>query len=194
MYKLYYKQIIMEKINKENTAKEDNSTKKIIDKIKKKEIIQATIEKVKIKDFPIDTEERKSYIENNKKLLEEYRERQKKHSANWFAFDYMSKYPGQYILLKDIQEYCSNSYKEINGEILGDPPRSFEICRKNTLPLAWEEEKVSKYKLVRFNPSRVEKISDGTVVDVPVTITDQDITFDSNVDLTGHVIKVWYES
>ena len=153
----------MEEVNKEYTAKESKLTKKTLDMVKKKEIIQTTIEKVKMKDFPMDCEERKSYIENNKKILEDYRERQKRHTANWFAFDYMSKYPGQYVLLKDVQEYCSNSYKEINGEILGDPPRSFEICRKNTLPLAWEEAKVSKYKLVRFNPSRVEKITDNIV-------------------------------
>ena len=52
----------------------------------------------------------------------------------------------------------------------------------------------STYNINNIRSFRVEKISDGTVVDVPVTITNQDITFDSNVDLTGHVIKVWYES
>jgi hypothetical protein len=132
-------------------------------KAEKKAITKANIEKAKMKDFPIDEEEKKIYRDHNLKILESYREKHNVNTANWFAFDFMSKYPGEYVLLKDVQEYCSNSYKEINGEILGDPPRSFEICRKNTLPLAWEEAKVSKYKLVRFNPSRVEKITDNIV-------------------------------
>jgi hypothetical protein len=27
----------------------------------------------------------------------------------------------------------------VKGEILGDPPRAFELCRKNVMPLDWDE-------------------------------------------------------
>jgi hypothetical protein len=132
-------------------------------KAEKKAITKANIEKAKMKDFPIDEEEKKIYRDHNRKILESYREKHNANTANWFAFDFMSRYPGEYVLLKDVQEYCSNCYKKVHGEILGDPPRAFEICRKNIFPLAWEEAKVSKYKLVRFNPDRIEEINENIV-------------------------------
>jgi 5-methylcytosine-specific restriction endonuclease McrA len=75
-----------------------------------------------------------------------------KSGANKYAFDYMKIHAGKFVRLKDVQEYCNQRTKDETGEGLGDPPRAFEILRKDILPLEWEEKKEGRYKSVKYNP------------------------------------------
>jgi 5-methylcytosine-specific restriction endonuclease McrA len=61
---------------------------------------------------------------------------------------------GKYVKVKDVQEYCSNKHKQVTGHVFGDPPRPFEILRKDRLPLEWDEFKVGKDKFVKYAPHK----------------------------------------
>jgi len=123
------------------------------------------IEEAKSSDIPSDIEEREAFIKKSKTEIDAAKSKFGLHTANYFAFEYMSMYPGQYVLCKEVQEYCSVKTKEIKGEVLGDPPRAFEMCRKNYYPLEWDEQKVGRLKLVRFNPDKKGEVTDQVYKD-----------------------------
>lgn len=129
------------------------------------EELQLMIKNAKISDFP--SEEKGGEIENFKKKcyteLIETQNTLRVNSANWFAFEFMAKYPGEYVLCKEVQEHCSLRNKEVKGEILGDPPRAFELCRKNVMPLDWSEVQVGRYKLVRYTPEKRQNATESIV-------------------------------
>jgi 5-methylcytosine-specific restriction endonuclease McrA len=77
-----------------------------------------------------------------------------KKGANKYAFDYMKLHAGEFVRIKDVQEYCSQQHKLKTGCVLGDPPRAFEILRKDKLPLEWEEKKIGNEKYVKFAPHK----------------------------------------
>lgn len=81
-----------------------------------------------------------------------------KSGANLYAFEFLKLNLNKYVRLKDIQEYCNKRTKEKTGEPLGDPPRAFEILRKDHLPLEWSEYKHGRYKYVKYTPHMKEKI------------------------------------
>jgi hypothetical protein len=65
----------------------------------------------------------------------------------------------KYVRNKDVQEYCNQRTKDETGQPLGDPPRAFEILRKDRLPLEWSEYKYKRNKYVKYTPRMKEKIS-----------------------------------
>ena len=76
-----------------------------------------------------------------------------KNGANKYAFEFMKKNLCKYVSLTQVQDYCNEENKRITGQPLGDPPRAFEILRKNKLPNEWEEIKINNKKYVKFSPS-----------------------------------------
>ena len=84
--------------------------------------------------------------------------------ANSYAFDFMRKNAGRFVRLADVQEYCSEQHKKLTGKVLGDPPRSFEILRKDKLPLEWDEFEVRGLKYVKYAPHKKAMYTD-TIVD-----------------------------
>jgi hypothetical protein len=81
-----------------------------------------------------------------------------KRGANLYAFEYLKLHLNKYVKIKDVQEYCNKRTKEVTGSPLGDPPRSFEILRKDKLPLEWSEIKYKKLKYVKYTPNNKIKI------------------------------------
>uniref|UniRef100_A0A6C0EVH8 HNH nuclease domain-containing protein n=1 Tax=viral metagenome TaxID=1070528 RepID=A0A6C0EVH8_9ZZZZ len=75
-----------------------------------------------------------------------------KKGANMYAFEYLKLNLNKYVRIKDVQEYCNKRTKEETGHPLGDPPRAFEILRKDKLPLEWSEIKYKKNKYVKYTP------------------------------------------
>ena len=86
-----------------------------------------------------------------------------KRGANSYAFDYMRKNAGRFVRLADVQEYCSEQHKKKTGSVLGDPPRSFEILRKDRLPLEWDEFEVRGLKYVKYAPHKKAEYTDTIV-------------------------------
>jgi 5-methylcytosine-specific restriction endonuclease McrA len=78
--------------------------------------------------------------------------------ANLYAFEYLKLNLNKYVRIKDVQEYCNMRTKEVTGHPLGDPPRAFEILRKDKLPLEWSEIKYRKNKYVKYTPHIKEKV------------------------------------
>ena len=81
-----------------------------------------------------------------------------KKGANLYAFDFLKLNLNKYVRIKDVQEYCNKRTKEETGHPLGDPPRAFEILRKDKLPLEWSELKYKKNKYIKYTPHIKEKI------------------------------------
>jgi hypothetical protein len=81
-----------------------------------------------------------------------------KKGANMYAFEYLKLNLNKYVRIKDVQEYCNKRTKEETGHPLGDPPRAFEILRKDKLPLEWTEIKYKKNKYVKYTPHIKDKI------------------------------------
>lgn len=82
-----------------------------------------------------------------------------KRGANLYAFEYLKFNLNKYVRIKDVQEYCNKRTKEETGHPLGDPPRAFEILRKDKLPLEWSEIKYKKNKYVKYTPYIKNKIN-----------------------------------
>uniref|UniRef100_A0A6C0KVX4 HNH nuclease domain-containing protein n=1 Tax=viral metagenome TaxID=1070528 RepID=A0A6C0KVX4_9ZZZZ len=83
-----------------------------------------------------------------------------KKGANLYALEFLilPQNLNRYVRIKDVQEYCNTRTKEKTGNPLGDPPRAFEILRKDKLPLEWSEIKIGKDKYVKYTPHIKEKI------------------------------------
>lgn len=81
-----------------------------------------------------------------------------KKGANLYAMEYLKLNLDKYVRIKDVQEYCNKRTKEETGHPLGDPPRAFEILRKDKLPLEWSEIKYRKNKYVKYTPHIKDKI------------------------------------
>ena len=95
----------------------------------------------------------------NLKELDDAKEKCKiKRGANLYAFEFLKQNANKYVKLKDVQEYCNNRNKQETGCPLGDPPRAFEILRKDKLPLEWSEIQYKKIKYVKYMPRLKEKI------------------------------------
>ena len=75
-----------------------------------------------------------------------------KKGANLYAFEYLKLNLNKYVRIKDVQEYCNMKNKEKTGNPLGDPPRAFELLRKNKLPLEWHEIQYKRSKYVKYTP------------------------------------------
>jgi hypothetical protein len=82
-----------------------------------------------------------------------------KSGANLYALEYLKLNLNKYVRNKDVQEYCNQRTKDETGQPLGDPPRAFEILRKDRLPLEWSEYKYKRNKYVKYTPRMKEKIS-----------------------------------
>ena len=76
-----------------------------------------------------------------------------KRGANLYAFQYMIKNLNKYVKIKNVQEYCNKETQRITGEPLGDPPRAFEMLRKDKSPNDWHEIIYKKYKYVKYIPN-----------------------------------------
>lgn len=79
--------------------------------------------------------------------------------ANLYAMEYLKLHPNEFVRIKDVQQYCNERHQQKTGEPLGDPPRAFEMLRKNKLPSEWSEkydEKNNKY--VKYAPHLKSKI------------------------------------
>ena len=81
-----------------------------------------------------------------------------KRGANLYAFEYMKLNVGKYVRIKDVQEYCNQRTKEVTGSPLADPPRAFEILRKDKLPLEWSEIQYTKNKYIKYTPEKKQQI------------------------------------
>jgi len=86
-----------------------------------------------------------------------------KRGANLYAFEYMKLNLDKYVRLKDVQEYCNKKTKELTGSPLGDPPRAFEVLRKDKLPLEWSEIQYKKNKYVKYTPNKKECICENII-------------------------------
>jgi 5-methylcytosine-specific restriction endonuclease McrA len=137
--------------------------KRVASVLQREEAKRARIAAAKVRDIPDNEEEKNAFIEKNSEALMKIKDTLRQNSANWFAFEFQAKYPGHFVLCKDVQEYCSNRTKEVKGEILGDPPRAFELCRKNVMPLDWDEQQVGRLKLVRYNPDKRHQVTNEIV-------------------------------
>ncbi len=79
--------------------------------------------------------------------------------ANLYAFEYLKQHLCEFVRISDVQEYCNKRTKEVTGKPLGDPPRAFEILRKDKLPLEWDEIIRGKNKYVKYNSLRKNHIN-----------------------------------
>ena len=86
-----------------------------------------------------------------------------KRGANKYAFEFMKLNANKFVKVKDVQEYCCKKIKELTNETLGDPPRAFEILRKDKLPLEWDEFKIKSTKYVKYAPDRKKDISEEII-------------------------------
>ena len=82
-----------------------------------------------------------------------------KKGANLHAFEYLKLNPNKYVKLIDVQDYCNTRHKEKTGRPLGDPSRSFEVLRKDKLPLEWSEIQYKRNKYIKYTPQIKGKIS-----------------------------------
>ena len=81
-----------------------------------------------------------------------------KKGANLYALEFLKLHLNEYVRIKDVQEYCNFRNKQETGHPLGDPPRAFEILRKDKLPLEWSEIQYKKNKYVKYTPHIKDKI------------------------------------
>jgi hypothetical protein len=102
---------------------------------------------------PIDPILHLSQIEELEKQL-----KPQKDSYMCFVIEYLKLNAGKYVGVSDVGAYCSKRRIEIEGIPYGDPPRSFEILRKDRFPLQWDEYKSGKLMFVRFNPLKKEAL------------------------------------
>jgi hypothetical protein len=86
-----------------------------------------------------------------------------KKGAKLYSLEYIKKNLNKYVKIKDVQEYCNQRTKQETGHPLGDPSRSFEILRKENLPLDWNEIIYKKIKYVKYNPLKKIKICSGII-------------------------------
>jgi len=86
-----------------------------------------------------------------------------KRGANLYALEYLQLHSDKYVRIKDVQEYCNMRTKEKTGNPLGDPPRAFEILRKDKLPLEWSEIQHKQNKYVKYTPQKKDKICNEIV-------------------------------
>jgi hypothetical protein len=82
-----------------------------------------------------------------------------KKGANLYAFEYLKRNLDKYVRVKDVQDYCNTRNKQETGQPLGDPSRSFELLRKNKLPLEWSEIHYGRTKFVKYTPHIKNKCS-----------------------------------
>jgi 5-methylcytosine-specific restriction endonuclease McrA len=87
-----------------------------------------------------------------------------KRGANFYAFQYMKLNAGKYVKIKDVSEYANKKTQEKTGSSLGDPPRSFEILRKDKLPLEWHYITYKKNKWVIYSPN-IKKDVEQKIID-----------------------------
>ena len=95
--------------------------------------------------------------ENTKKYRKSEIEKiksKKQFTARGYALEYMLE-KGVWLKVKDVGKHVSDRKFEDTGEVVGDPPRQFELLRKNILPLSWLETKIKRDKYVCFCPERV---------------------------------------
>lgn len=83
--------------------------------------------------------------------------------ANLYAMEFLKANLNKYVRIKDVQEYCNMRTKKETGHPLGDPPRSFEILRKDKLPLEWSEIKYKRVKYVKYTPHLKTKICNSII-------------------------------
>lgn len=86
-----------------------------------------------------------------------------KRGANIYAIEYMKQNLDKYVKVKDVTEYCNKKTQEKTGQPLGDPPRSFEILRKDKLPLEWSEIQYKKFKYVKYSPNLKKNVTDEII-------------------------------
>lgn len=86
-----------------------------------------------------------------------------KKGANFYAFEFLKQNANKFVKLADVQEYCNFRNKQETGRPLGDPPRAFEILRKEKLPLEWTEIHYKRNKYVKYTPHRKEKICNSII-------------------------------
>jgi len=101
-----------------------------------------------------------------------------KNGANLYAFEFLKLNLNKYVKIIDVQEYCNKRTKEKTGHPLGDPPRSFELLRKNKLPLEWTEIKYKKYKYVKYTPYNKYKICNKIIDEYCINKNNR---FDKNI-------------
>ncbi len=102
-----------------------------------------------------------------------------KKGANLYAFEYLRLNLNKYVRIKDVQEYCNKKTIEKTGNPLGDPPRAFEILRKNKLPLEWSEIKYKNNKYIKYTPCVLYKFSKEII----------DINKNKNHNFTKNIIE-----
>lgn len=93
--------------------------------------------------------------------------RVRNHSANSNAFEFL-RLPNnvnKYVKVRDVSEYCNVKHKEKTGNPLGDPPRGFEMLRKDKLPLEWSEIRYYQILYVKYAPQNKTKITDKIIDD-----------------------------
>ncbi len=83
--------------------------------------------------------------------------------ANLYAFEFLKQNLNKYVKISDVQEYCNKRTQEVTGKPLGDPPRAFEILRKDKLPLEWDEIQTKKGKYIKYNSLRKQLICDSVI-------------------------------
>jgi len=96
--------------------------------------------------------------ENTKKYrnFEIQKIKPKKRTAEMgYVLEYILDKEHRWIKVKDVGKYISDRKYEDTKEVVGDPPRQFELLRKNVLPLSWLETKVKRCKYVCFCPEQV---------------------------------------
>lgn len=80
-----------------------------------------------------------------------------KRGANKYAFEFMKMNAGKFVSINNLQEYCGQRRKQETGKVFSDSQRSFEILRKDKLPLEWEEIKIGNEKYVKYAPHKKEQ-------------------------------------
>ena len=79
----------------------------------------------------------------------------KKNAEMSYALEFMIENgPHKWLQVKEIGKYIADRKFEDTKKIVGDPPRQFELLRKNVLPLSWLEKRVGRSKWVCFCPEQ----------------------------------------
>lgn len=78
----------------------------------------------------------------------------RKNSSIYNAIQFLKRYANldKHVRVADVTSYASEKRKEVHGEPLGDPPRSFEMLRKNRLPGEWHHFQYKRSKYVKYVP------------------------------------------
>lgn len=85
--------------------------------------------------------------------------------ANLYAIEFLKQNLCKYVKLKDVQEYYNMRNKQETGSLLGDPPRAFEMLRKNKLPNEWNEYIFMKIKYIKYSPRIKDKLNANIIND-----------------------------